>query len=795
MIWRALRKKTNALLFRLIVLIGQISYLCAFKKILKMHKFIGLFLLLWSSVLLGQTSYGDYYQNAEGLKDDALKTALYHIIKGHTEYTYTSSTTDVWDMLKQTDKDPNNADNVILLYSGTSVNAAQEYNNGTGWTREHVWAKSRGDFGTDLGPGTDAHHLRPEDNEVNTIRNNRSFDNCNNCEQVINNGVWTGSYIDKNEWTFEPRDAVKGDVARMIFYMATRYEGENGEPDLQMTESLPTASDQSPFHGRLSTLIEWNREDPVDDWERNRNDIIYTQFQHNRNPYIDHPELIEYIWGNNVGLVWSSSFSTFPQNNETNVSINTTIRYVYGQAIRNSDDSEITDANVADLLVLKETDSQGADVAFTASIDANKKVITLRPVSELKNNQIYYSSVAAVEDENENVQAFAEITFTTEEADITAPVIEFDPPNGASNVAINVSPEITFDEAVRNLNDSEITASNVADLIQFKETNSSGADIDFTAAINETKQVITLTTASNLEYSHVYFISLDAVEDDNNNASSASSITFTTSDLPEQSDVIISQYYEGASNDKYIEITNLGSESVDLSSYYLGRFSNTANPDDNAIYDNGSALSGTIAAGQSLVYKNASAENPAYAVANAVTSTTATYFNGDDPIALMNGGNTWGNRIDCLYATGTWGAEKSFYRKSTVATGSTAMSVLDGTGEWTEVSLAQVANANSTDSEYLGAHIAGTALGIDDIIARELSIYPNPNKGKFFVQLGSDFNTNTKIEVYNVMGKRVYETLASNSKTEIDLSDLDQGIYFIRVMDGETILTQKIIKQ
>ncbi len=760
-----------------------------------MHKFIGLFLLLWSSVLFGQTSYGDYYQNAEGLKDDALKTALYHIIKGHTEYTYTSSSTDVWDMLKQTDKDPNNADNVILLYSGTSVNAAQEYNNGTGWTREHVWAKSRGDFGTDLGPGTDAHHLRPEDNEVNTIRNNRSFDNCNNCEQVIDNGVWTGSYIDKNEWTFEPRDAVKGDVARMIFYMATRYEGENGEPDLQMTESLPTASDQSPFHGRLSTLIEWNREDPVDDWERNRNDIIYTQFQHNRNPYIDHPELIEYIWGNNVGLVWSSSFSTFPQNNETNVSINTTIRYVYGQAIRNSDDSEITDANVADLLVLKETDSQGADVAFTASIDANKKVITLRPVSALKNNQIYYSSVAAVEDENENVQAFAEITFTTEEADITAPVIEFDPPNGASNVAINVSPEITFDEAVRNLNDSEITASNVADLIQFKETNSSGADIDFTAAINETKQVITLTTASNLEYSHVYFISLDAVEDDNNNASSASSITFTTSDPPEQSDVIISQYYEGASNDKYIEITNLGSESVDLSSYYLGRFSNTANPDDNAIYDNGSALSGTIAAGQSLVYKNASAENPAYAVANAVTSTTATYFNGDDPIALMNGGNTWGNRIDCLYATGTWGAEKSFYRKSTVATGSTAMSVLDGTGEWTEVSLAQVANANSTDSEYLGAHIAGTALGIDDIIARELSIYPNPNKGKFFVQLGSDFNTNTKIEVYNVMGKRVYETLASNSKTEIDLSDLDQGIYFIRVMDGETILTQKIIKQ
>ncbi|MBN1650821.1 MAG: endonuclease [Bacteroidales bacterium] len=760
-----------------------------------MRKFIGLLLLLWSSILFGQTSYGDYYQNAEGLKDEALKTALYHIIKGQTEYPYTASSTDVWDMLKQTDKDPNNSANVILLYSGTSVNAAQEYNNGNGWTREHVWAKSRGDFGTEMGPGTDAHHLRPEDNEVNTIRNNRSFDNCNSCEQVIDNGVWTGSYIDKNEWTFEPRDAVKGDVARMIFYMATRYEGENGEPDLQMTESLPSASDQSPFHGRLSTLIQWNREDPVDDWERNRNDIIYTQFQHNRNPYIDHPELIEYIWGNNKGLVWTSAFSTFPQNNETNVSVNTSIRYVYSQAIRNSDDSEITNANVADLLVLKETDSNGADVAFTASIDDNKRVITLTPSSALKNNQIYYSSVAAVEDENENVQAFTEITFTTEEADITAPVIEFDPPNGASNVAINVSPEITFDEAVRNLNDSEITDANVADLIQFKETDSNGAAVDFTATINETKQVITLTTSSNLQYSQVYFISFDAVEDDNNNASSASTITFTTSDPPEQSDVIISQYYEGASNDKYIEITNLGSESVDLSGYYLGRFSNTSNPDENDSYDNGSALSGTIAAGQTLLYKNASAENPPYAVANAVTSTTATYFNGDDPIALMNGGNTWGNRIDCLYAEGTWGAEKSFYRKSTVTTGNTAMSVLDGSGEWTEVSLAQVANANASDSEYLGTHIAGTALGIDDIDLAEISIYPNPNKGKFYILLGRGFDSNTKIEVYSVMGKRVYETISNTTKTEIDLSDLEQGIYFIRVRDGKAIVTQKFIKQ
>jgi len=274
-----------------------------------MRKYLWILFALWANILFGQT-YGDYYQSARGLKDDALKTALYNIIKGHTEYYYTSSSTDVWDILKETDKDPNNPDNVIFLYSGQSIlagAAGDEYRSGSGWSREHVWAKSRGDFGTDKGAGTDVHHLRPEDISVNSTRSNRSFDNCVTCKEVWDNGEFTGSYTDENLWTFEPRDEVKGDVARMIFYMAVRYEGENGEPDLELTENLPDKYDDSPYHGRLSTLLSWNRIDPVSDWERNRNEIIYTQFQHNRNPFIDIPELAEYIWGNDIGAIWSTT--------------------------------------------------------------------------------------------------------------------------------------------------------------------------------------------------------------------------------------------------------------------------------------------------------------------------------------------------------------------------------------------------------------------------------------------------------------------------------------------------------
>ena len=287
----------------------------------RFYKAIIVAFLLFFNTVIGQ-GFNGYYNAADGLKGNTLKAQLHNLIKGHTEYSYTSSSTDVWDMLKETDKDPNNPNNVILIYSGRSVNAAQEYNNGSGWNREHVWAKSRGDFGTAIGPGTDAHHLRPADISVNSTRSNRSFDDCTVCVNVIDNGVDTGSKYDSSVFTFEPREAVKGDVARMLFYMAVRYDGENGEPDLELNENLPNNTDKSPFHGKLSTLLAWHLADPVDDWERHRNEVIFTNFQHNRNPFIDYPTLADYIWGAKTTQVWEqSSTLAVADNTKLNFSI------------------------------------------------------------------------------------------------------------------------------------------------------------------------------------------------------------------------------------------------------------------------------------------------------------------------------------------------------------------------------------------------------------------------------------------------------------------------------------------
>ena len=271
-----------------------------------MRIFILFFLLLSfgfaPNLLIGQIPSG-YYNAAENKVDQALRTALHNIIDDHIEFPYNSSATDTWDILQESDADPVNSNNVLLIYTRESVNGPKEYNGGSGWNREHVWAKSRGDFGTALGEGTDIHNLRASNINVNSTRNNYSFDNCDtNCSQSF------GNYYNGSARVFEPRDQDKGDVARIIFYMDVRYEGDSGEEDLEMTETILSSSNKSPLHGVRSTLLEWHELDPVDDFERNRNDVIYS-YQGNRNPFIDHPELVDYIWGDQQQAAWNSSLS------------------------------------------------------------------------------------------------------------------------------------------------------------------------------------------------------------------------------------------------------------------------------------------------------------------------------------------------------------------------------------------------------------------------------------------------------------------------------------------------------
>lgn len=258
-----------------------------------------------------------YYDSANGLDDDALKAALNNIIDGHTEFPYTSSGTDVWDILKVSDRDPNNSNNVLCVYTQYSMSAAAEYNSGNGWSREHVWAKSHGDFGTSTGTGTDVHNLKPADVSINSTRNNRDFDDGG--DAVTDSSPPTGydgsTDCFKTSTTFEPPDSLKGDIARIIFYMVVRYEGENGEVDLEMVNYADSSPSGEPYHGVQSTLYSWHVADAVSSFEQNRNDVIYS-YQGNRNPFIDHPEYANYLWGGE-----SPTTNAEPTNHVTNFSV------------------------------------------------------------------------------------------------------------------------------------------------------------------------------------------------------------------------------------------------------------------------------------------------------------------------------------------------------------------------------------------------------------------------------------------------------------------------------------------
>ncbi|WP_210407970.1 endonuclease I family protein, partial [Allokutzneria sp. NRRL B-24872] len=225
----------------------------------------------------------DYYKDAIGKTGPALKTALHTIIKTNTKLSYDQ----VWEALKVTDEDPANSANVMLFYEKRSVAKSTSGGNPDDWNREHVWAKSHGNFGTATGPGTDIHHLRPTDVSVNATRGSKDFDMGGSpVTEAPDNRT------DGDSW--EPADYAKGDVARMIFYMAVRYAGGDGFPDLEVNDLVNNGS--NPFMGKLSVLKQWNEQDPPDAFEKKRNQLIFDRFQRNRNPFIDHPEWVRSIW-------------------------------------------------------------------------------------------------------------------------------------------------------------------------------------------------------------------------------------------------------------------------------------------------------------------------------------------------------------------------------------------------------------------------------------------------------------------------------------------------------------------
>jgi endonuclease I len=158
-----------------------------------------------------------FYDPIEGLEDNALRLALHDLIDDQTNLGYGAART----ALRTLDRDPDVEGNILLIYSGESVQGSR-FN--TLWNREHVWPQSYG-ADSDTVPGADLHHLYPADPGVNSARSNKIFDYTNPAD-VNTHPRAPGSTFDSNSW--EPRDEDKGKIARAMLYMDVRYDGFPG---------------------------------------------------------------------------------------------------------------------------------------------------------------------------------------------------------------------------------------------------------------------------------------------------------------------------------------------------------------------------------------------------------------------------------------------------------------------------------------------------------------------------------------------------------------------------------------
>lgn len=247
----------------------------------------------WLNILDDEDPNYDYYLPAYGKEGAELRQALHDVVHDHAAFSYDT----IWTVLQQTDECPTNPAQVQLVY--LQIGRDKSNNGGLSgqWNREHLWPQSHG-FADALSPAVppsvDAHHLKPADVDVNNVRGNKDFDDGG--EPVA--GAPPTCRTTAN--TFEPPDASKGDVARAMFYMDVRYAGDkDGEPDLQLVDAVGTSGTQL---GRLSTLIRWHFLDPPDEFEKRRNDLIYADWQRNRNPFIDHPEWVLKVWSYNMAI-------------------------------------------------------------------------------------------------------------------------------------------------------------------------------------------------------------------------------------------------------------------------------------------------------------------------------------------------------------------------------------------------------------------------------------------------------------------------------------------------------------
>ena len=294
------------------------------------------------------TYSGSYYDSAisssdtEGMNGTLRQhlTTLIHPAQNTTPtYSGSGSSNTLAILCQSADEDPLNSNNMIYLYTRDSVtkNAAQS------WNREHVWPQSlsNGKWGQSRA-GSDLLHLRPTYNTTNSTRGNDMYGEVSKTYAQTYNNI---TYGYKNGGKFMPLDSVKGDVARICMYVWVAYFEEYGSSHPALTNVFES----------FNTLLSWHTSDRPDVMEGNRNDFCQTSCnQHNRNPFVDHPEYAWKIFGSQCSSsVLNACKDAYPESGSSS-----------GYVTISQSSANLT---VDDTLTLSATSSNSSSITWTNS--------------------------------------------------------------------------------------------------------------------------------------------------------------------------------------------------------------------------------------------------------------------------------------------------------------------------------------------------------------------------------------------------------------------------------------------
>ena len=689
-----------------------------------------LFLLLFVTfnALAQEPYYNDVDITAEGI---ALKEKLAtKTISAHTnllEYT-----PEVWGALKVTDLNPENSSEVLLIYgyssSGTTARSRSKNENGGGqgdWNREHTYPKSLGNpqLGSS-GPGADSHHLRPSDVSYNSQRGNLKF-----VDGSGNSGSSSGGWYPGDEW--------KGDVARMMMYMYLRY-GDRCKPNVVGVGSSSATTDDM-----IDLFLEWNVEDPVSDFERQRNtyhDSQQTYAQGNRNPFIDNAYLATRIWG---GTPAEDSWGIYSSNDNQAPTVPTNVSL-----------SNITTASI--------------NVSWTAATD-NVAVTKY---------EVYTNGNLHGETNTTNYTATGLNSNTTYAITVSA-----------KDIANNQSAQST---AVNGTTLSDSTPPSVPTNLSVSNETGTGFKVNWTPSTDDTAVVgydifvdstlkgsseTTSYTVSGLTISTTYSITVLAKDSANNTSAQSTAVNASTTDGTNSVvELFFSEYVEGSGNNKALEIANLTDNPIDLSAYSIKKQSNGAGS-----WINEFPLSGTINANNVFVTIHFEADNATLLAEADLLSPEPGYgapinFNGNDPVGLFKG-EILIDIIGVLGITTMDYENMTLRRKISVKQPNTSFT----SSEWEEFT------QNTVDG--IGYH--GDTASTNDYLKEDFTLFPNPTNGNTIYIKTTESST---VNIYTILGQIVKSAKITQRKNSIDISNLSKGIFIVRMHTGRTTFSKKLIK-